>query len=263
MSRLSGNFKINTGLSMCWSLLKMKYNTSIDKLKSTNPLLRVYFDSDLGSPVEKTVEEAYAASLYKYLKTISPNWKPAQKLAKYLGTRLAGMAAKALDLAKLNYKYFKGVIDADQYETEYSKRFLSLFATIVDKSWKYIENGIKVGGTAVLTYMGIDPNSAKMVTEKVFTVLSYIKPAIIEAIKSDKAVKLVKQAIRATSSGIMKLYEKGKEAVEVSKSIVTKIADTINVNVSKLKSFAEKTCKTIAKPIVEGIKKGLKKIFSW
>lgn len=242
---VSGTTQIENGLKMIWSIAKINCVQAIDKSKTNNPLLRIYFDSDLGSPVEKSVEQAYAITLFEVIKENLPDWKIANKAAKVLGNALGKIAAKALDVAKLNYKYFKNQINIDQYTYEATKRTLCTVATLIDNSWDFIGNTIKGGTISILTYLGVDYNTAQNITEKASTVLNVIKPYVIAGIKSKKVVSLVAEGVKKVAAGVKKVVSVVSKNTERIPSVVTTIAQAIEKPVEKVISFAKETTKTI------------------
>jgi len=248
MSRLSGSTQIETGIKMLWSLAKIKFIEAIDNKKSNNPLLRVFFDSDLGSPVEKAVEQAYSMSTYEAIKDKLPNWNIADKAAKSLGGILGKLSAKVLDVAKLNYKYFKGQITSTQYTYEITKRTLCTAAAVIDKSWDWIGDKVKGGTIGILNSLGVPIETAEFITDSVGAIFNVVKEPFLNFIKSEKTAKFVAEGVQKVIGGIKKVINSAKEKIP---PIVEKIADSIGIGVKKVVEVAKNTTSIIAKKAKE------------
>lgn len=114
--------RLGAALKSVGNALNCIQNKAIKDIKNLNPLIRMYYDSDLGSPIEGEVEKAFAASTCDTLKKSCPNWKWAKTTCNVVGAWIAHKAVQALDSSKIIYQASNGVISADKAYSEIAKR---------------------------------------------------------------------------------------------------------------------------------------------
>lgn len=114
--------RLGSALKAVGRACKWAHDEIVSNVKSTNPLIRMYYDSELGSPIEGHVEKTFAASTCDTLKKYCPNWKWAKNTCNAVGNWIAHKATLALDSSKVIYQASHGIIDEDKAYHEIAKR---------------------------------------------------------------------------------------------------------------------------------------------
>lgn len=113
--------RLSSALRAVGRAAKYIHDGIVGTIKNVNPLLRMYYDSDLGSPIEGHVEKSLAASTCNALKKMVPNWKWAKNMCDRVGTWIAHKSVQALDTSKVVYQASNGTLKTDPY-SEIAKR---------------------------------------------------------------------------------------------------------------------------------------------
>ncbi len=255
--------QVEAGLSSSFSLVKTFHNNTIDATTSKNPLLRMFFDSDLNSPIESTVEKMYADSYYQTMREILPSWKPMQSLAKGVGYAIAYAQCKVLDLSKLNYHYFNNRISREKYYNELSRRIVTGTVTFVNKGWPLFGKGIKGGITTVLVTAGMPIDDAKQAADKTWVAMTLAKTYISSKINGTKlkerAQALISTGLQTASTGLKKIVDvvrdplkSTKQAVKSTKQFISNIAEQISETVETFSEKVDRTVTTVRDSVVRG-----------
>lgn len=265
----SDKHQIQTGLSGPFSIIRMLHNTAVDYSKNKNPLLRMYYDSDLNSPIETTVEKMMADSYYNTVCEHLPKWKPLKKMARGLGCLIAYVQCRVLDTSKLNYQYFKGLINREQYYNETARRLVSGTVAIINKGWPLLGGTIKGGVAGILQVMGVDSNTAQNVADKIWLGATIAKGYIGKIINTEKlkerAQNLISRGLQLASTAlntVIKVVQDPQktfqEGVRKTKQFVERVAETIHEESS---AFMEKVSETVH-TVVENAKTTAKKVWN-
>lgn len=122
--------RLGSALRCVGKALKWAHESIVDTAAAINPALRVYYDSELGSPIEKEIEKGVSASVYNTITEAFPKWEWTQKIGAKVGAWIAQATTKVMDASKLTYQIGKGRINADRAYREIAKRTAAgVFAT--------------------------------------------------------------------------------------------------------------------------------------
>ncbi len=237
MKTLIGMLQIETGAKMIWSCKKV-FTEFIDSRKCNNPLLRMYFDSDLGSPIEQTLEQTYAYASYETIKHCLPENSCCNNFAEILGNTLARLSIKVLDVTKLNYKYFNGHINFAKYNYELTKRTLCTIATVIDNGWFFIKQPMNKGICGVLVFLQIDKESAQYFADITCNFISMAKHLITKQLRSEEVINFVSKGVQKIATGIIHLKDKAQATIK-------KISQILDTTYDKIVDFAANTVNRI------------------
>lgn len=243
--------------------LKFLYNKPVKYIRNINPLVRMYYDSDLGSPIEAEVEKVFAASICDSLKKFCPNWKWAKNACNTVGTWIAHKAVQALDSSKVIYQASNGIISPDRAYSEIAKRTTAgLF--MVGKVWSRTERWVGRLASMVSDLLpeDIDSYLKKGIDLVVYELFRGIRGAVFSEKNKKRVTEFVEKGMRvavtATSNIIQTVDEIIDKTPEVAKNTINFIEKTAEKIGEKAEQFVVKvvdTAKNIGGKIVEGGKK--------
>lgn len=271
--------RLGTALKAIGQAGKWAHDTIVDGAKNINPLLRMYYDSELGSPIEGHVEKAFAASTCDTLKKFCPNWNWVQNTCDAVGTWIAHKAVQVLDTDKVIYQVSNGRITGDEAYDELAKRATAglfvagkvvcratrvigkitgkisdfIFADYPEVS-EWLKNGVKLGVSSVLRF----------VRNKVFSEKNKDRVKDFIAVGMREAVSTTKAMIESIDNEIDNIQKKGEKAVKRTVDFISDIATTIGEEpkpfIDKVKD-AGKTVRDWTKDKYNKAKTWLKSIF--
>jgi len=100
---------------------------SVNASGSRNALARLFYDSELGSSVEKSAQKAAAVSVYKALVKLFPSLKADGRTTVAVSRAVLFL----MDRSKLLYLYKHGRISEARYYDELTKRYTSILVAAV------------------------------------------------------------------------------------------------------------------------------------
>lgn len=229
MSSLPSKFSIAESLHRLSSLSKGIFVNCIEHKKDASVMMRMYYDSPLGSNIEQHCEKTMASATYNSIKSYLPKCELTEKIAKFIGTRIAHHKIKIMDREKLKYKYCKGFIKEDQYLKESSKRFVAATGAFVDKGWLLIGKGLKKGSEAVMLSLGVDPILTKEMSDGIWTVITLMKRPIKDYMREKRFWEKTEQAV----------YRARKDFIDGTRKLVNHVDEKIGKAIVKTKEFAD------------------------
>lgn len=273
MSSLPSKFSIAESLHRLSSLSKGIFVNCIEHKKDASVMMRMYYDSPLGSNIEQHCEKTMASATYNSIKSYLPKCELTEKIAKFIGTRIAHHKIKIMDREKLKYQYCKGFIKEDQYLKESSKRFVAATGAFVDKGWLLIGKGLKKGSEAVMVqYFRMDPISAKKMSDGIWTVITLMKRPIKDYMRDNRFVEKVEQAVyRARKDfidGTRKLVNYVDEKIDKAKEKTKEFADNVSQKLgynsfSDFKHDVKEKAEEYKNVVIDKVSKVGKKVVSW
>jgi hypothetical protein len=260
--------RLGSALKAVGRACKWAHDGIVSGVKKTNPIIRMYYDSELGSPIEGHVEKAFAASTCDALKKHCPNWKWAKNTCNVAGNWIAHKVTQALDSSKVIYQVSNGMITGDRAYHEIAKRATAgLFVVgkvlcraghVIGTLTGKISERILPEGVNKLVQKGVDiavGETLRFIRRKVFSdsnkerVTKFVEKGMKVAVTAtNKIINTIDTAIDKTQKAV-------KSTVEFISDFATKVGE-------ELKPFKEKVKET-AKNIGKTIVKTGKKIWSW
>lgn len=248
------------------------HNSTVNYSKEKNPLIRMYYDSELGSPIEQAVEKAYAASAYDTLKKFVPDWRPAKAMCKSIGNWIAHKKVQALDVSKVVYHISTGRITKDRAYSEIAKRTTSgLFALgklasraghAVAWATGKLSNTLLPEGTTDIIKKGFDLVAGET--------LRRVRNKIFSEENKQRVTKFVEQGLRVAHTATRKVIEtvdrvveKTGESVDRTVKFISDVAKKIGEETKPFREKVVNTAKTIGSAVIKGAKKFWEKIKPW
>lgn len=260
--------RLGSALKAVGHALNSLHNKAVKGIKKLNPLVRMYYDSDLGSPIEGEVEKAFAASTCDTLKKFCPNWKWSRNACNTVGAWVAHKAVQALDFSKVIYQASNGVISADKAYSEIAKRTT---AGIFSVSKVLCRAGHWVGSLTSKISDHILPEDVNTRVKKCFDIvvgesLRGIGRKFFTEKNKERATKLVEKGMRiaVTVTGdiidsVDKIIDKVPEVAKRTFDFIGKTAEKVGEKVESFVTKVVDTAKNIGGKIIEGGKK----IWNW
>lgn len=272
MGSFFSKIRLSSALSAIKSVATWFHNSAVNYSKEKNPLIRMYYDSELGSPIEQAVEKAYAASAYDTLKSIVPDWKPAKAICKSIGNWIAHKKVQALDVSKVVYHISTGRISKDEAYHEIAKRTTSGLFTLgklasraghaVAWATGKLSDTFLPEGTTDLIKKGFDLVAGET--------LRRVRNKIFSEENKQRVTKFVEHGLRVAHTATKKVIETADHVLEKTGEVVDRTVEFIGDVAKKIgedtKPFREKvvnTAKTIGTAVKEGAKKIWNKIKFW
>ncbi len=188
----------------------------ISSSKKEGDILKVFYDSEIGSPIEKSVEKVISVSVYKSLIKYFPKLKFEGKTAIAVGRSVLFL----LDRSKLMYHYRKGRINETRYYDELAKRYASIVVAVVRRGEDML----------MMTLPRLLEDYCKIPKE--FTLLGLQKVFKIITPTEEQVSRLIKEGIRRANVAIDKVDKKlsaflnrAKEYIRETKRIVKERVD--------------------------------------
>ena len=272
MAGFFSKIRLSSALNTLKSVATWFHNSTVNYSKEKNPLIRMYYDSELGSPIEEVVEKSYAASAYDTLKKFVPDWKPALAVCRSIGNWIAHKKVQALDVSKVVYHTSTNRITQDQAYKEIAKRTTSgLFSLgkvacraghVIGWLTGKLSDTFLPEGTTDLVKKGFDLVAGET--------LRGIRKKIFSEENKQKVEKFVEKGLRVAHTATKKVVEvadrvlqKTGEAVDRTVSFVKDVAKSVG---EEIKPFTQKvydTARTVGKAVVSGAKKLISKLKFW
>lgn len=257
MGSFFSKIRLSSALSAIKSIATWFHNSAVNYSKEKNPLIRMYYDSELGSSIEQAVEKAYSASSYDTLKSFVPDWKPVKAMCKSIGNWIAHKKVQALDVSKVVYQISTGRITKDRAYHEIAKRTTAGLFTLgklasraghaVAWATGKLSDTLLPDGTTDLIKKGFDIVAGET--------LRRVRNKIFSEENKQRVTKFVEQGLRVAHTATKKVVEAADRVLEKTSRFISDVANKIG---EETRSFREKvvsTSKTIGSAVKEGVKK--------
>ena len=268
MSNFFDKFRLGSALSTIKSVVTWAHNSTVNYTKEFNPLIRMYYDSDLGSPIENEVEKAFALASYESLKEHVPDWKIARFACRKVGNLIAHLKTRALDKSKLYYQASTGRIST---ETAYHETAKRLTAGVFSLGKLACRAGHLVGNltSKISDFVFADYPEVTNTAKKLFDVtagelIRRARNTIFSKKSEEKVTKFVEKGLKVAVSAAHKIVnaidtaiDKARPAIKKTTEFVGRIAEKVGDSV---KSFTEKV-KSAASTVVDTTKEVGKKVW--
>lgn len=249
-----GKILLNEGLKPLSSILKIGGLPDIPNMLINIDLeVRMFLDSELGSPIEQVVEKAWTASCCKAVKSCLPtSFKWVNDVAERIGVFIARSGMNLADMTKLNYQYGKGMITLDKYSTEFADRTLAIAKSVVTVSYRNLrhlaDHGVYITTKVISQSLEVPQEAAEQIASTVSKGINFLlicaKKPIMKLIESEGAKTVVAACVKTVCKGVDVIKEEAPK-------VVNKIATVVHKSVEQVKS--------IAQSVVSGTKVAIKK----
>lgn len=260
--------RLGSALKAVGRACKWAHDGIISGTKNINPLVRMYYDSDLGSPIEGHVEKVFASSTCDCLKRYCPDWKWAQNTCDSMGTWIAHKVVQALDTSKVIYQVSNGRITGDRAYHEIAKRATAgLFVAgkvlcraghVIGTLTSKISEHILPEGVNKLVQKGVDI--------AVGETLRFVRKKVFSEKNKERVTRFVEKGMKVAVTATHKIIESVDRAIDRTQKAVKRTADFISDVATKvgeeIKPFKEKVKET-AKSVRKAIVNIGKKVWSW
>lgn len=265
---LFDKIRFGSALRSIGKAFKWAHDGAVNHARRTNPLLRMYYDSDLGSSIEQKVEETFAASTYDTLKKFCPNWKLAQNACQSVGAWIAHKTTQVLDASKLVYQIGQGRIKPEQAYYEIAKRATAgLFAVgkVVSKigAWSLTKvSDVLPEDTPDFIKKGVDRVARVGIGKGINKIFSDENRQRFENFTTEGlkvAHTAVRNVIRAVDTTIDIAVDVTKRGVE----FIGAVAEKVGEGIVSFKNKVVDTTKTIGSTVKGVAKKLWSKVKFW
>lgn len=272
MAGFFSKIRLSSALNTLKSVATWFHNTTVDYSKEKNPLIRMYYDSDLGSPIEQVVEKTYAASAYDTMKDYVPDWKPMKSICRSIGNWIAHKKVQALDVSKVVYHVSTNRISQDKAYTEIAKRTTSglfVLGKLACKAGHVISWASNKISDVVLPEELSEPikkgfdlivgETLRKVRNKVFSEDN--KPKVQKFV--EKGLRHAYTAAKKTVEVADRVLQKTGEVMDRTVTFVSDVAKKVGEDVKSFSNKVYETAKTIGGAIKSGAEKFINKLKFW
>lgn len=262
--------RLGSALKAVGGALKSLHNSAVSGVKKFNPLVRMYYDSELGSPIEGEVEKAFAASTCDTLKKFCPDWNWAKKTCNVVGSWIAHKAVQALDHSKVVYQASNGMITSERAYKEIAKRTTAGLFTI---GKVLCRAGHVVGHLTSRISESILPDGVNKIVKRTVDVvvgesLRFIRKNVFSEKNKERVTKFVEKGMKVAVTTTRKIVEsvdraisRIPEAAKKTKEFISDMADKVGEKVESFTTKVVDTAKNIGSKIKDGAKKLWKRLW--
>ncbi len=232
---------IFNGLNSIEILIRNLEKGTVDSIKKINPFMKMFFDSEMNSEIEKNAIISMTDAYYSTIVEITSGFGLSLEKAQALGSSIAHTISYTLGISKLIDKYFRGEINEDSYYSELSKRISIAALSLIKNNWDTLGNVLSGGLRGVLLFLGFDIWTVESCVTLAGNIGTLIKSRISTFFNSQKAQRFIETGLRIAGSAFKvltqvteKIVETGKTAVKKTKEFVKKAAEKIEVGYDKL-----------------------------
>lgn len=266
---LFDKIRFGSALKAIGKAIKWPHDGVVNYSRKTSPLLRMYYDSDLGSPIEKKIEEAFSASTYDTLKKFCPDWKWAQNACQSVGAWIAHKTTQALDASKLVYQIGQGRIEPEQAYNEIAKRTTAGLFSVGKAVYRFCpwvmgkaSDLLLPESASELLKKGVDIAARCTIGKLSKMIFSEKNRQRFERFTAEGlkvAHTAVRNVIRVVDTAIDKTVNAAKRGAE----FIGAVAEKVGEGVSSLTNKVVETAKTIGSTVKSVAKKVWSRIKFW
>lgn len=198
MSESSNNPAVRSILTGTIDAVVGVIDFGIDSSGKKSAMWRIYYDSEIGSPVEKAAQKAVAVAIYKSLVNYFPSLESDSKTVVAVTRTVLSM----LDRSKLLYQFRHGRINETRYFDELTKRYASTLVVIIRRGEQYLSDTLP---SLLERNLGIP----RTVTEKA---LDFVFSKI--TLSEEQSRKIVSEGLRKVNHLVKELDERITKTLE-------------------------------------------------
>lgn len=218
-------------------LLREKFNEKMESLISLHPILKMYFDSDLSSEIEKNAFLAISDAIFTTADAFTN--KGAFSHYNVIGMTLAHIICKRLYLLKLIYHANSGRITKQQFCELAAKDLAIETAALLNTAWDFLGqklptflNGITKSLSGFLaTQCNVDPATVYLVADTISGIFSKLHSKLKKYITPEKIEELLKTVIDSTLTAARKVMMYVEKAENMLNSWRKRICEIFGWNV--------------------------------
>lgn len=220
-----------TAASHLEKILRDEFDKTMESFSDLHPVLKMYFDSELSSGIENNAFLAISDAILSTVDDLTQEGILSQ--FHDLGMSIAHIACKRLYMLKLIYHANKGWISKEQF-CQLSVEHLAIeTAAVVNKLWDLLPAAVDVGTTFLLTICGMDPISAKHISDKINNIILTFHPFIKRYITQEKIETLLKYVMDFTVTSARHFFVLVEKVGNKFKSWGRAIYNTFNWKIPK------------------------------
>lgn len=222
-------------------LLRNEFDDKMNSFISLHPIIKMYFDSELSSEIEKNAFLAITDAIY----TIIGAFTNQGLFQEYnvIGMTIAHIVCNRLYLLKLIYHANSGRITRQQF-CELSAKHLAVdTAALVNTLWDFLGEKLPKYLNVIMTslsgflssYCNISPSDIYLISETISGLFCALHPKIKEYITPERIEELLKSIIDYT-------IDSARQVLIYAQKAATKVKSLYIEAVSKLKSWGRIVC---------------------
>ena len=222
-------------------LLRNEFDDKMNSFISLHPIIKMYFDSELSSEIEKNAFLAITDAIYTIIDA-STNQGLFQEY-NVIGVEIAHIVCNRLYLLKLIYHANSGRITRQQF-CELSAKHLAVdTAAFVNTLWDFLGEKLPNYLNIIMTslsgflssYCNISPSDIYLISETISGIFSALHPKIKEYITPEKIEDLLKNIIEYT-------IDSARQVLIYTEETATKVKSLYTEAVTNLKSWGRMIC---------------------
>lgn len=167
---------------------------------------RLYYDSDIGSTIEKSAQKAITVSVYKAVVKVFPSLKSNNKTA----IAVSRSVLNVLDRSKLLYQLKHGRINETRYLDELTKRYSAMLVAIIHRGEEFLTASIS---TLLEQHANIPRTTTAEVLKLVFSKLE---------LSEEQSQKIVSEGLRVIHRKVKEIDARVSKAIEPVRAFVEK-----------------------------------------
>lgn len=229
---------ILAGVSTIEFFVRSKVMDMVDSISKIHPMMKVYFDSELGSDIENNALLAMSEALIWSIEAFTE--KGPMSNFRSIGVSIAQTLSKRMYFAKLIHHANTGRITAEQFYELAAEYIAAESVNVINQLWdvvgvelpQYLSAGIQ----KVLEFFEVDPQTAEWIAGLIDSAANVAYSYVKRFLTQEKIQEFVYNALKFTFEAARKLSVLVDDAVEKVKDFCHKVEN-------KVKSWGRSICK--------------------
>ena len=220
---------ILAGVSTIEFFVRSNAMDMVDSISKIHPMMKVYFDSELGSDIENNALLAMSEALIWSIEAFTE--KGPMSNFRSIGVSIAQTLSKRMYFAKLIHHANTGRITAEQFYELAAEYIAAESVNVINQLWdvvgaelpQYISAGIQT----VLEFFQVNPQTAELISGLIDSAANVAYSYVKKFLTQEKIQKFVYRALKFTIESARKLSMLVDETIEKAKVYYHKVENKV------------------------------------
>lgn len=207
---------ILAGLNIVQRFFRGKSMDAMEKLMNSHPMLRMFFDSELSSPIEDKVLQSMATAFASLLKVIPEKHEA-------IGVAIAHNINDVMYSAKILHHLNTNRISFDTFRDLMSEHIAVEYTVAIQSLWSAIGEGITKATSfsirGILSFFQVDPSIQEYAVSSFESMMAVVTQYVSSRITEEKAKEIIKNILTAIADSAKQVSELLSDAIETIKDL--------------------------------------------
>ena len=231
---------ILAGISSIEFFIRSKAMKSVEAISNIHPMLKLFFDSELNSEIEKNTLISMTEAIIGSIEAFTEKGKFSN--FRSIGVSIAQSLNKTMYFAKIIHHANTGRITIEQFYDLAAEYIAAESANIINQLWDFVgadlPHFINSGLTALLVFLQVDPLTAEWITGLIDSAVNVAYSYVKKFITQEEIQEFIHDTLEYTIESARKLF------VLIDAAAVV-IKENYHKGISKLKSWGRRACNYI------------------